>query len=134
MAIGLSTTARNARLTALITAIDAGSGPGVLSIYSGTRPATGGTATTLLAELTLSDPCGTVSGGVLTFNAITQDSSANASGTASWARIVDSDAAFVLDLGVGTAGSGMEIILNTTTIVAGGPVGITSASLTEGNP
>jgi len=134
MAIGLSTTARNARLTALITAIDAGSGPGVLSIYSGTRPATGGTATTLLAELTLSDPCGTVSGGVLTFNAITQDSSANASGTASWARIADSDAAFVLDLGVGTAGSGMEIILNTTTIVAGGPVGMTSASLTEGNP
>ena len=134
MAIGLSTTARNARLTALITAIDAGSGPGVLSIYSGTRPATGGTATTLLAELTLSDPCGTVSGGVLTFNAITQDSSANASGTASWARIADSDATFVLDLGVGTAGSGMEIILNTTTIVAGGPVGMTSASLTEGNP
>jgi len=134
MAIGLSTTARNARLTAMITAIDAGSGPGVLSIYSGTRPATGGTATTLLAELTLSDPCGTVSGGVLTFNAITQDSSANASGTASWARIADSDATFVLDLGVGTAGSGMEIILNTTTIVAGGPVGMTSASLTEGNP
>lgn len=134
MAISLSTAARNARLTALITAIDAGSGPGVLSIYSGTRPATGGATTTLLAELTLSDPCGTVSGGVLTFNAITQDSSANASGTASWARIVDSTGTHVLDLGVGTAGSGQEIILNTTTIVAGGPVGITSASLTEGNP
>ena len=36
----------------------------------------------VLAVLTLSDPCGTVSGDTLTFSAITQDSSADASGTA----------------------------------------------------
>jgi hypothetical protein len=56
---------------------------GKVRIYSGTRPATGGTATTQLAEL----PCNATfapaaSGGVLTMNAITSDASADATGTA----------------------------------------------------
>ena len=45
MSVGYSTTLRNARLDAITSAIGAS---GFLRIYDGTRPASGGTATTLL--------------------------------------------------------------------------------------
>lgn len=132
MAIGLVTAARNAHLDDINTRINAGAGAGLLRVYDGTRPATGGTATTLLAELTFSDPAApAASGGVLTFSAITQDSSANATGTATWCRIVDSTGAFVCDGSVGT--SGADYNLNTTSITAGVAVSCTSATLTAGN-
>jgi len=131
MALGLATALRTTRATDIVTAIDAGAGAGLLRIYDGVRPATGGSVTNLLAELTLSDPCGTVTNGVLTFSAITQDSSANATGTATWFRIVTSAAAFVLDGSVGT--SGADLNLTTTSVTTGQPVQVTSLVLTEGN-
>jgi hypothetical protein len=70
---------------------------------------------------------------VLTFSAITADTSADADGTATFARISDSDANAVADLTVGTTGSGADLILNTTTIVSGGEVSISAGSITEGN-
>jgi len=133
MTVGFLTALRNARLDAITTKLDAGSGAGKLRIYNGTRPATGGAATTLLAELTLSDPSSAAAAnGVLTMSAITQDSSADATGTATWARMVDSDGNFVLDCSVGT--SLTDIVLNTAAIVASAIVTITSAVFTEGNP
>lgn len=114
---------RTARMTAVQTAIDAGSGPGTLEI------GTAGMASTL-AVLTLSDPCGTVSGDVLTFSAITQDSSADASGTAAAARIKDSTGAIVISgLTVGT--SSADIILSNTSITAGQVVPMTSATISH---
>jgi len=106
----------------------------LLRIYDGTRPATGGAATTLLAELTCNATFApAASGGVLTLNAITQDSSANASGTATWFRIVKADGTtFVLDGNVGTSGS--DLNLTTTTIVITQPVSVSSFAITEGNP
>lgn len=106
----------------------------LLRIYSGSRPATGGTATTLLAELTCGTPFAAAAvNGVLTLGAITQDASANATGTATWFRIVQSDGTtFVLDGDVGTSGS--DLNLTTTSIVATQPVSVTSFVITEGNP
>jgi hypothetical protein len=106
----------------------------LLRIYDGSRPATGGTATTLLAELTCGTPFAAAAvNGVLTAGAITQDSSANATGTATWFRIVQSDGStFVLDGNVGTSGS--DLNLTTTSIVSGQPVSISSFVITEGNP
>lgn len=131
MALALSATLRNNRADAITTFAG---GSALLRIYSGSRPATAGTATTLLAELTCNATfAAAASGGVLTLNAITQDSSANATGTATWFRIVKSDGTtFVLDGDVGTSGS--DLNLNTTSIVSGGPVAVTSFVLTEGNP
>ena len=131
MALGFATALRTTRATAIRDAIDAGAGPGLLRIYDGSRPATGGSVTNLLAELTLSDPCGTVTNGVLTFSAITQDSAANATGTATWFRIVTSASAFVLDGSVGT--SGADLNLTTTSVTTGQPVQVTSLVFTEGN-
>lgn len=102
---------------------------GYLRIYDGTQPATADTAIstqTLLAELRFNVTAApAASNGVLTFNAITQDSSANNTGTASWFRALASDGTTVLfDGAVGTSGSDMNIA--TTSIVAGAIVGVTS--------
>lgn len=131
MAIAYSSTIRNAMLDSITTAAGASA---FLRIYDGTRPATGGTATTLLAELTCNATFAPASsGGVLTLNAITQDSSANATGTATWFRIVKSDGTtFVMDGNVGTSGS--DLNLTTTSIVITQPVSVTSFVITEGNP
>lgn len=131
MAIAYAATLRNSMLDAITTA--AGSSA-LLRIYDGTRPATGGTATTLLAELTCNATFAPgAAAGVLTLNAITQDSSANSSGTATWFRIVKSDGTtHVLDGNVGTSGS--DLNLTTTTIVATQPVSVSSFVITEGNP
>lgn len=122
---------RNSMLDALRTAMDAGAGPATCNIYSGTQPANGDTAlsgNTLLATLTFTDPAAAgASSGTLTFSAITADSSADATGTATFARIFSSTPTAIFDCDAGT--SGTTIILNTASIVAGGPVTITSATL-----
>ena len=130
MAIGFVTSLRNARLDAITTAMGASS---LTRIYDGSRPATGGAATTLLAELANSATFApAASGGVLTANAITQDSSANATGTAAWGRGCTSGGTAVMDWNVGTSGSDMN--LTTTAVVITQPVGVTSFVITEGNP
>jgi len=133
MALGFATTLRTARASQIVAAIDAGAGAGKLRLYNGTRPATGGAVTTLLAELTFSDPCGTVTNGVLTFSAIASDTSANNTGTATWFRIVDSTSAFVLDGTITVTGGGGDITMTSTSIQAGVTVDATSLVFTEDN-
>jgi hypothetical protein len=78
MAVTHSTTLRTTLATAVRDAIDGGAGAGKLVFrLSGTVGSPG----TAAATLTCSDPCGTVSSGVLTFSAITSDT--NATGNAS---------------------------------------------------
>lgn len=132
MAIKLSTSARNAMLDGLTATV---SGSAKLRIYDGTQPAGGpGTAVTtqvLLAELTCNATFApAASGGVLTLNSITQATAA-ATGTASWFRIVTSGNTAVIDGSVSTSGADMN--LNSTSIVSGGTVSITSATFTAGN-
>lgn len=131
MALAYAVSVRNSALDTITTGAGASA---LLRIYDGTRPATGGAATTLLAELTCNATFApAASGGVLTLNAITQDSSANATGTATWFRIVKADGTtHVMDGNVGTSGS--DLNLTTTSIVSGQPVSVTSFVITEGNP
>jgi hypothetical protein len=125
MAVNYSTAAKNARLEGVINTIDAGSGPGVLQI---------GTAAmaVVLAEITLADPCGTASGGVLTFSGFPRsDTTANNTGVAAAARFRDSNGNDVITgLTVGTPGSGADLILDTTNIDAGEIVTLNSATIT----
>jgi hypothetical protein len=128
-----TTTVRSNRMTQVLNAIDAGAGAGTVKVYSGTVPANVGTAITdqtLLATLTLSDPCGSVSNGVLTFSAITEDSSGDANGTPTFARLADSDGNNVAQV---TAGVGSGNLNFGAAIVAGQPVQISSFVITEGN-
>lgn len=125
----LSNTAVNAEADALSVLLD----DGYIRIYDGTQAATADTAIgsqVLLAELRFNaDAAAAATTGVLTFNAITQDSSANNTGTASWFRALKSDGSTVLF--DGTVGvSGCDINIATTAIVAGAIVGVTSAGYT----
>lgn len=130
MAISFSVTLRNSRLDAITTFTG---GSALLRIYSGTRPATGGAATTLLAELTCNATFApAAASGVLTLNAITQDASADATGTATWFRIVKSDGTtHVMDGSVSTTGS--DLNMTTTSFVAGQPISVSSFTITEAN-
>ena len=101
----LSNAAVNAEADALSVLLD----NGYLRIYDGTQAATADTAIgaqVLLAELRFNaDAAAAATAGVLTFNAITQDSSANNTGTASWFRALKSDGSTVLfDGTVGVSG------------------------------
>lgn len=106
---------------------------GYLRIYDGTQPANADTAVSsqvLLAELRLNaDAFAAAVAGVITANAITDDSSANATGTATWARILASDGTTVwFDGSVGT--SAANVILNTVSIVAGAVVSCSALTFT----
>ena len=136
MAVQLSTTVRNAMLDAITTA--AGNGC-ILRIYDNTspgRPASPATAVTtqvVLAELTCGTPfAGSASAGVLTLSSITQDSSANNSGTATWFRIFKSDGTTAVADG-NIALSGSDLNMSPLSITSGQPVQVTSVTLTAGN-
>lgn len=136
MTISIRTTTRNGMMDKITT--DVGSA-GLLRIYDNTGgiPASANAAIgscVLLAELTAGSPfAAAASGGVLTANAITQDSSANATGTAAFFRQYDAAGTNCIKQGtVGT--SGQDLNLNTLAIVITGPVAVTSYVLTAGNP
>lgn len=119
---------RNDQTDLLCSELDGG---GLLRIYSGTKPTNADTAlsgNTLLAELAFASTAfGAASAGAAAAAAITQDSSANATGTASFARCVKADGTTVvcdLTVGVGTG----ELQLNTLSIVSGLPVQVTALS------
>lgn len=124
MAVNYSTAVKNTRLTAVRDAIDAGSSAGYIEI------GTSGMGT-VLATIALSDPCGSVSSGVLTFSAPVSDTNADATGTAAEARIKDSSGTTVVSgLTVGT--SGANINLSSLGITAGDTVTLNSAAITHG--
>lgn len=102
---------------------------GYLRIYDGTQAATADTAVgaqVLLAELRFNaTAAASVTGGLITFNSITADSSANASGTASWYRALSSNGTtVVMDGSVGTATS--NLILNSVAISSGAAVSVSA--------
>lgn len=118
--------------------VDAGPAGGMLNIYGGTVPADADASlggATLLATLTFSDPAfgapvDANPGATATANAITGDSAADATGTASFFRITDSNGAVVMQGSVGVTGSGQELELNSTAIQVGIAVEVTSLTVT----
>lgn len=125
MAVTYTTAVKNARLDAVAAQIDGGAGAGTLQI------GTSGMGT-VLATITLNDPCASAAAsGVLTFSGFPKsDSSADGTGTAAEARIRDSNSTNVITgLTVGT--SGTDIILDSTSITTGQTVTINSATITH---
>lgn len=132
MALGMSTALRNARLDAITSAVGSA---GKLRLYAGTRPATGGTTTTLLGEFTCGSPfAGAAASGVLTLNPVAADSAADNTGTATWARLLKSDNTFVMDLDVSVAGGSGDLTMDNVAVVAGATLTPGSMSITDANP
>lgn len=132
MAVTYTTALKNAMLDAITSAL--GASP-LLRIYDGTPPASANAAlsgNTLLATLPMSaTPFPAASGGTLTASAITSDASADATGTASFFRLLTSGAAAVVQGTVGT--SGADLNLNSVAITIGGTVAVSSLVVTGGN-
>ena len=117
---------------AIVDALDAGTAA-VINIYDGSVPADADAsigASTLLAQLTMSATAfgaaaDDTPGAIATASAITSDSSANATGTASYFRVLTQNAGTTCMQGtVGTATA--DLILNTVSITIGSTVAITS--------
>lgn len=126
----LSAAARNAMLDAITATLN----NGTIKVYTGAMPASVATAVsgqTLLATLTMGATAfGSAVAGVATANAIASDSSADATGSAAWARIATSGGAATMDVNVGTTGDDTTITFNTVSFVAGAEISLTSFTLT----
>lgn len=120
---------RNTMMDAITTALG---NAALIEIYDGSQPAGPATAISTqnkLGTLTGASPFAPgASGGVLTAGTITQDTAADATGTATWARLKTSGGTAIIDLSVGA--SGCDINLNTASIVLGGPIQMSSLTIT----
>jgi hypothetical protein len=128
----ITTAARNAAADAVVDLVDVG-GAGSLRIYDGTMPADANaalSANNLLAQLTMSATAfGAAAAGVATAAAITQDSSADATGTASFFRVLSGGATVVFQGSVGTSAANLN--LNSVAITSGAAVSVSSLTYTQ---
>lgn len=135
-AFSVTSAVAQAMMVAYNTAVDAGTAA-VINIYDNTggAPADANAAIgscVLLAQLVMSGTAfgtpTTANPSVSTAAAITSDSSADATGTASFFRILTQNAGTVVSQGsAGT--SGCDLNLNTTAITLGSTVSITAATV-----
>jgi hypothetical protein len=105
-----------------------------IMIYTGTMPSTMSGSLfglTKLAELDLSAAVGSETDGTIIFDAIAS-SDALASGTATWARIVDADSFEVLYLTVSDTNGAGELQMSQVNLVAGISVNISSVQIQVG--
>jgi hypothetical protein len=126
MAVNYDVTTKNARLDAVAARIDSGSGAGYIEIGTTSMG-------TVLATITLGDPCASsASGGVLTFSGFPRsDNSAAAGGTPAAAVVKASDGTVIVSgLTVGTAST--DIVLDASTIAVGQKVTLNAATITHG--
>lgn len=133
MAFQFSTSARNAALDAIETAIGTGA---VLKLRTGAVPSTCATADsgTVLATMALpSDWLAAASSGSKAKSGTWEDTSADAAGTAAHFRVYASDGSTCHIQGSVTAtGGGGDMTLDNTSIASGQAITITGFTLTAG--
>lgn len=123
MAVNYRASLKTARMNLVKDDIDVGVAAGYIEICSAAYAS-------VLATITLSDPCGSVTGDVLTLTMPKSDTSADATGTAAVARIKESAGTTIVNnLTVGT--SGTDIVLTSLAITAGDTVTLSSATITH---
>ncbi len=139
MTLGINQVTLAAMLQDIADRTDGGGGAGKLRIYNGVRPTIpGDTATTLLAELTFSATAFLAVVTVpdvsvtMTADTIAPDTSANATGEATWFRMVDFADDFVLDGSAGDVGT-EDLVLTSADIAEFVEVGISSMILNANN-
>lgn len=134
MATRISQAAAKGAVDSLVARLNSGT----IEIRTGAQPASVGTAAsgTLLGTLTLSatafGAATTASPSVATANAITSDTSADATGTAGWFRAYGTGPTAVIDGSITATGGGGDMTLDSVSIVAGGTVAVTSWTVSLG--
>lgn len=130
----LGTTMRDGGCNGIVDTIDGGTPPGRIEHRTGAQETNVGDASsgTLLGTNLFSNPAfGNSSTGVATASAITNDSSADASGTAGHFRIYTGAGGDTAALAQGnTSTSGADMNFDNNVIVAGGVIAISSMTVT----
>lgn len=122
MAVTYTTAVKNARLSAVVTAMGT---TAVLEIGTASMAA-------VLAVIPLDNPAATVASGVMTFAGFPKsDTTADNSGTAAAARIRTAADGTDIITGLTVGTSGADINLDSVTITAGQTITINSASITH---
>lgn len=117
MAFTLSDAARNAMCNALVNLMDGGAGAGYFTICD--------SSDTVLATLLMSNPAfGDAIAGVAKASAITDDSAADATGTAAKCYFYDGDDMQIFEGTVSGVGGGGNIELFSTSIILGQQVSV----------
>ncbi len=125
----------DAAVNAQANALAALANNGYLRVYDGAQPANADTALgaqVLLAELRFGATAFAAAvAGVLTANALTPDSAANATGTAAWFRVLQSNGTSALwDGNVGVTGSTSDLELNSVGISINAAVSVSALTYT----
>lgn len=130
----LGTTCRNAACDGIVDAVDGGTPPGRMEHRTGTQPTNVSDASsgTLLGTNLFSNPAfGNSSTGTATASAISNDTSADASGTAGYFRVYTGAGGDTAALFQGNSGtSGTDLVFDNNVIVAGGVIAISSMTVT----
>lgn len=118
-----ATAVLTAAQTAVLDEIDADASAGSIKLYD--------ESDTLLAEIPLTDPAGTVTSGVLTVTASGPDTSANATGTCSYGTICDGAGTVICTIPAqaGSVAVSGKIVINSTSIISGGEVSLVSCTI-----
>lgn len=130
MTIKLVTRHQAARNAGSLSDLDLGPNKARMRIYGGTRPAnpTDAPGSSMLVEIELTKPSGTITNGVLN---LTQ--SANGiiavTGQATWARFVNGNGDTCFDADAGQGSGAWEVQLSQSQLYAGGEVALVSAAL-----
>lgn len=125
MSVIYSLSAVNARLSAVVSTIDAGAGNGSIVLLAGSS---------IVSTIALVKPSGTVNGGILTFSGSLVDPSAAGTGTVTTAQVKDSNGSVIISgFTVGIPGATADIIisngLNSDLISNGQTVQLLSAQI-----
>ena len=110
--------------TSFLDLVDTGASPGKIRLRD--------SGDVLLAEIPLTDPCGTVDGaGQLTITASGPDTSADATGTCAYGEICDSDnnVALALPSEAGASPVSGKIVVSNLSIVTGSEVSLVSCTI-----
>jgi len=122
MTVRLTPVLRAARLQLLLDAIDVGSN---LLILDGVQPSPGGAETARLGVIPFLDPVGSITDQTLTLNLQLQQAALE-NGDPTWARIIDNNGDWVLDM---TVGQGVTV--DPVPVVQGGYLNVLSAVISE---
>ena len=129
--VRFSTTALNAMLDTVKTTLGTAA---LIRFYDGSKPTNADTALgaqVKLAEcaLTTPDEFGAAATRVITAASISDDTSADATGTCTWASLVKSDGTRVVDLTVGEAADSADITVDNKNFQSGATVSVTSLTI-----
>ncbi len=131
MSITITQAHNEARLAGTLVFLDTGPDHAKVRIYEGVRPATAAdapTGSTLLVEIELGKPAGTIGSGTLVLNQL-QNGLIAATGLSTWARVINGAGANVLDCDVDDGLNGGELVMAQRQLFAGGEAKMVTAIL-----